>query len=46
MREGYPVLAEDGLIFYRLSGNEIVERRFNLDDAAYPAAHAEASAQK
>lgn len=33
MREGAPVLAVDGSIFYRLSGNEIVEQRFDL---AYP----------
>lgn len=30
MREGRPVLAEDGSIFYALYGNEIVERRFDL----------------
>lgn len=30
MREGLPVLAVDGSIFYSLSGNEIVERRFDL----------------
>ncbi len=30
MRDGYPVIAEDGSIFYRVSGNEIVERRFDL----------------
>lgn len=33
MRDGSPLLAEDGSIFYRLSGNEIVERRFDL---SYP----------
>lgn len=30
MRDGWPVLAEDGSIFYRLSGNEIADRRFDL----------------
>lgn len=30
MRNGYPVIAEDGSIFYQLSGNEIVERRYDL----------------
>lgn len=30
MRNGFPMLADDGSIFYRLSGNEIVERRFDL----------------
>lgn len=30
MRDGFPMIAEDGSIFYSLSGNEIVERRFNL----------------
>ncbi|MGE4044469.1 MAG: phage portal protein [Acetobacteraceae bacterium] len=30
MRSGYPVVAEDGSIFYSLSGNEIVERRFDF----------------
>lgn len=30
MRNGYPMIAEDGSVFYSLSGNEIVERRFNL----------------
>jgi HK97 family phage portal protein len=30
MRDGWPVLAEDGAIFYLLAGNEIVERRFDL----------------
>jgi HK97 family phage portal protein len=30
MRYGYPRVAEDGSIFYGLSGNEIVERRFDL----------------
>lgn len=33
MREGAPVLAVDGSIFYRLWGNEIVEQRFDL---SYP----------
>lgn len=32
MRDGYPVVAEDGSIFYWLSGNEIVDRRFDLRD--------------
>lgn len=32
MREGSPVLAVDGSIFYRLWGNEIVEQRFDLSD--------------
>lgn len=31
MRDGQPVLAVDGSIFYRLWGNEIVEQRFDLD---------------
>lgn len=30
MRNGQAVIAEDGSIFYYLSGNEIVERRFDL----------------
>jgi len=30
MRDGQVMVAEDGSIFYGLSGNEIVERRFNL----------------
>lgn len=30
MRCGQPVIAEDGSIFYYLSGNEIVERRFDF----------------
>lgn len=30
MRNGQAVIAEDGSIFYNLSGNEIIERRFNL----------------
>lgn len=30
MREGHPMVAVDGSIFYHLSGNEIVERRFDL----------------
>lgn len=30
MRDGWPLIAEDGSIFYWLSGNEIVERRLNL----------------
>lgn len=33
MKYGQPYIAEDGSIFYRLSGNEIVERRF---DMSYP----------
>lgn len=32
MRDGWPVVAEDGSIFYSLSGNEIVERRLDLND--------------
>lgn len=32
MRIGQVRLAEDGSIFYNLSGNEIVERRFDLSD--------------
>jgi HK97 family phage portal protein len=32
MRDGWPVVADDGSIFYSLSGNEIVERRFDLRD--------------
>jgi HK97 family phage portal protein len=32
MREGWPLVAEDGSIFYHLSGNEIVERRFFMSD--------------
>ncbi|MDP2410362.1 MAG: phage portal protein [Pseudolabrys sp.] len=32
MRDGWPIVAEDGSIFYWLRGNEIVERRFNLSD--------------
>lgn len=32
MRDGKPVIAADGSIFYSLSGNEIVERRFDLSD--------------
>ena len=30
MRNGYPIVAEDGSIFYSLSGNEVVEHRFDL----------------
>lgn len=30
MRDGWPLVAEDGSIFYWLSGNEIVDRRFDL----------------
>lgn len=30
MRHGQPYVGEDGSIFYALSGNDIVERRFNL----------------
>lgn len=30
MRNGYPYVGEDGSIFYSLSGNEVVERRFDL----------------
>jgi HK97 family phage portal protein len=30
MRYGYPMVASDGSIFYRISGNEIVEHRFML----------------
>lgn len=30
MRYGYPYIGVDGSIFYRLSGNEIVEQRFDL----------------
>lgn len=30
MRNGYPYVGEDGSIFYSLSGNEIVDRRFDL----------------
>lgn len=30
MRQGRPVLAEDGSIFYSLSGNEILERRVDI----------------
>jgi HK97 family phage portal protein len=30
MRDGWPVLGEDGSIFYHLGGNEIIERRFDL----------------
>lgn len=33
MRDGWPLIAEDGSIFYQLSGNEIVEKRFDL---SYP----------
>lgn len=30
MRSGYPLIAEDGSVFYWLGGNEIVDRRFDL----------------
>lgn len=30
MRDGRPVLAEDGSIFYIVSGNEVLEKRFDL----------------
>lgn len=30
MRDGHPLIAEDGSIFYGLAGNEIVESRFDL----------------
>ncbi len=30
MRHGFPYIGSDGSIFYRLSGNEIVERRFDM----------------
>jgi len=30
MRDGWPVVAQDGSIFYQLSGNEIIEQRFDL----------------
>lgn len=32
MRDGYPIIASDGSIFYHLRGNEIVEGRFDLQD--------------
>lgn len=32
MRHGQPVIAQDGSIFYALSGNEIIDRRFDLTD--------------
>ncbi|AZO77492.1 MULTISPECIES: phage portal protein [unclassified Bosea (in: a-proteobacteria)] len=32
MRHGHGLVADDGSIFYRLSGNEIVERRFDITD--------------
>ncbi|TPM41550.1 phage portal protein [Mesorhizobium sp. B2-3-4] len=32
MRDGRPLLANDGSIFYSLAGNEIVEQRFDLSD--------------
>lgn len=32
MRTGKPVIAGDGSIFYMLSGNEIIERRFDFSD--------------
>lgn len=30
MRQGYPLIATDGSIFYNLAGNEVVDNRFNL----------------
>jgi HK97 family phage portal protein len=30
MREGSALVAEDGSVFYNLSGNEVIERRFDL----------------
>lgn len=30
MRDGIPIIAEDGSIFYYLSGNEIIDRRFDM----------------
>ncbi|MDI6026728.1 phage portal protein [Corticibacterium sp. UT-5YL-CI-8] len=30
MRDGRPIIAEDGSIFYALSGNEVAERRFDF----------------
>jgi HK97 family phage portal protein len=30
MRDGWPMIADDGSIFYYLSGNEVIERRFDL----------------
>lgn len=30
MRHGYPYVAEDGSIFYQLSGNDVAERRFDF----------------
>lgn len=30
MRDGWPIIAEDGSVFYRVSGNEIVERQFDM----------------
>lgn len=32
MRDGKPLIAEDGSVFYSLSGNEILDRRFDLSD--------------
>lgn len=32
LRDGWPHVAADGTIFYSLSGNEILERRFDLRD--------------
>ncbi|WP_183097243.1 phage portal protein [Mesorhizobium sp. YM1C-6-2] len=32
MRHGQALIAEDGSIFYHLSGNEIIERRYDLRD--------------
>jgi len=30
MKYGYPYVGEDGSVFYRLSGNEIIEKRFDM----------------
>ncbi len=32
MRDGWPLIAVDGSIFYSLRGNEVVDQRFNLVD--------------
>jgi HK97 family phage portal protein len=32
MRDGWPLIAEDGSIFYQLHGNEIAERRYDLSE--------------
>jgi len=32
MRDGQPLVAEDGSIFYWLGGNEVIERRFDLSN--------------